>query len=42
MLFNPELLKKGANTVKDINKEIAEMIGINPAARTTCVNFCAL
>ena len=37
MLFNPELLKKGANTVKDINKEIAEMIGINPAARTTCV-----
>jgi len=26
MLFNPELLKKGANTVKDINKEIAEMI----------------
>lgn len=37
MLFNPELLKKGANTVKDINKEIAKMIGINPAARTTCV-----
>lgn len=34
-LFNPELLKEGANLVKTINKEVAKIIGINPAARTT-------
>jgi len=36
-LFNPELLKKGAKVVKDTNKEVAAIIGINQAARTTCV-----
>jgi len=36
-LFNPDLLKKGATLVKDLNKEVAQIIGINQAARTTCV-----
>lgn len=30
-------LKKCAEVVKKVNKETAELIGINPAARTTCV-----
>ena len=36
-LFNAELLQKGAQVVKDTNKKIAAIIGINPAARTTTV-----
>lgn len=36
-LFNEEILKKGANIVKDTNKEVATFIGINKAARTTTV-----
>jgi len=36
-LFNPELLQKGAIVVVETNKEIARKIGINQAARTTCV-----
>ena len=36
-LFNPELLRKGAKTVIDTNKALAKKIGINQAARTTCV-----
>jgi len=36
-LFNAEWLKKGAQVVIDTNKELAKVIGINPAARTTCV-----
>lgn len=36
-LFNPDLLKKGAETVKETNKLVAKLIGINQAARTTCV-----
>lgn len=36
-LFNPEWLKEGANVVKQINRELAAILGINPAARTTCV-----
>lgn len=36
-LFNPELLKEGAEVVKKTNKEVAEILGINQAARTTCV-----
>jgi LAGLIDADG-like domain len=36
ILFNPEILQKGAQIVKDINKEIAEIIGINQSARVTC------
>ena len=37
MLLDAELLKRGANAVKNKNKVIAKAIGINPAARTTCV-----
>lgn len=36
-LFNPEWLKKGAQIVIDTNKKVAALIGINQAARTTCV-----
>jgi ribonucleoside-diphosphate reductase alpha chain len=36
-LFNAEWLRKGAEIVKATNKEVAAIIGINPAARTTCV-----
>jgi ribonucleoside-triphosphate reductase len=36
-LFNPELLKKGAEVVKYTNEEVAKLLGINAAARTTCV-----
>jgi len=35
--FNPDLLERGAQRVKQVNRDIARMIGINPAARTTCV-----
>lgn len=37
ILFNPKILEKGAAIVRKTNKEIAGIIGINPAARTTCV-----
>jgi len=37
VLFNPTILEKGAQIVKDVNREVADIIGINPAARTTCV-----
>jgi len=37
MLFDADLLQAGAKHVKDTNEKIAHMIGINPAARTTCV-----
>jgi hypothetical protein len=36
VLFNEEVLRKGAQIVKQTNKEVAAMIGINQAARTTC------
>lgn len=36
-LFNAELLQEGAKIVKDTNKEVALIININQAARTTCV-----
>ena len=35
--LNPEIQKYGAKVVKETNAEIAELIGINQAARTTCV-----
>jgi intein/homing endonuclease len=35
--FSPEILSKGAKIVKDTNEYIANIIGINQAARTTCV-----
>lgn len=37
ILLNPEIQKKGANIVKKYNKIVAEILGINQAARTTCV-----
>ena len=36
-LFNAELLQEGAEMVKSTNKKVAKIIGINQAARTTCV-----
>ena len=39
VLLNPEILQKGAKIVKDTNKIVADLIGINPAARTTCVDL---
>lgn len=35
--LDPEIQRKGASIVKKINKELSKKIGINPAARTTCV-----
>lgn len=37
ILFNEEILKKGAEIVRRVNRSVAALIGINPAARTTCV-----
>jgi len=37
ILFNDKILEKGAKIVKEVNKELAAILGINPAARTTCV-----
>jgi len=36
-LFDAELLRHGAEVVVRTNEQIASIIGINPAARTTCV-----
>lgn len=37
VLLNPEVLAEGARIVKETNEIVAKLIGINPAARTTCV-----
>ena len=37
ILLNPEILRRGAEIVKDVNEKIATLIGINPAARTTAI-----
>lgn len=37
ILFDSKILEKGAEIVKETNKRIAELLGINAAARTTCV-----
>ena len=37
ILFNEEILAKGADIVKRTNGIVAEIIGINPAARTCCI-----
>jgi len=37
ILFNENILKKGAEIVREVNRTVAKIIGINPAARTTCV-----
>ena len=35
--LDPEIQKKGAKVIKDENKRFAKLIGINQAARTTCI-----
>jgi ribonucleoside-diphosphate reductase alpha chain len=37
VLLDPDIQKEGAEIVKQVNREVAGLIGINPAARTTCV-----
>lgn len=37
ILFDEKILEKGAQIVVEVNKELAERLDINPAARTTCV-----
>lgn len=37
VLLDADIQKEGAEIVKQVNKEVAELIGINAAARTTCV-----
>lgn len=36
-LFNDEILRTGADIIKNTNREVADLIGINYAARTTTV-----
>lgn len=37
ILFSPKILERGAEIVKKTNKKVAALLGINAAARTTCV-----
>jgi len=37
ILFDAELQREGAELIKQVNADIAEKLGINKAARTTCV-----
>lgn len=37
VFLDPEVLRHGARIVKETNAEVAKLLGINPAARTTCV-----
>jgi ribonucleoside-diphosphate reductase alpha chain len=37
ILLDAETQREGAEIVKTVNKEVANLLGINPAARTTCV-----
>jgi ribonucleoside-triphosphate reductase (thioredoxin) len=37
VLLDEEVQKQGAEIVKQVNELVAKLIGINPAARTTCV-----
>lgn len=37
ILFDPEIQRRGAEIIKETNRKIAEIIGINQSARTTCV-----
>lgn len=37
ILFNPLTQRMGAQIVKEINQKVAEILGINPAARTTVI-----
>ena len=42
VLFDPEVMRKGAEIVKQINKEVAAIIGINPAARCTAASLAVM
>tara|TARA_R110000765_G_scaffold93225_8_gene175816 strand:- start:111 stop:2309 length:2199 start_codon:yes stop_codon:yes gene_type:complete len=35
--LNPEIQRKGSKVVKDENKRVSKIIGVNQAARTTCI-----
>jgi len=37
ILFDEKILEKGAKIVREVNKKVSSIIGINAAARTTCV-----
>lgn len=37
VLFDPTIMQFGAETVKQVNKEVAALLGVNQAARTTAV-----
>jgi ribonucleoside-diphosphate reductase alpha chain len=37
VLFDADVQREGAEIVKRVNREVAALTGINPAARTTCV-----
>jgi intein/homing endonuclease len=37
VLFDPKLQRENAKLILKVNEEISKLIGINPAARTTCV-----
>ena len=37
IVLNPAMQKKGAKIVNQTNEKLAKKIGINPAARTTCL-----
>jgi ribonucleoside-triphosphate reductase len=37
ILLRPEVMKKGAQIVRETNAKVAKLLGINQAARTTCV-----
>ena len=37
VLFDKDILEKGAKIIKQVNAKVAKLIGINAAARTTCV-----
>lgn len=36
ILFDEDILRKGARIVKQVNRQVAKLLDINPAARTTC------
>lgn len=38
ILFDAENMKQAAHVVKETNQKVAKLLGINQAARTTCVN----
>lgn len=37
LLFNPEIQKTAAKKILEVNEKVAKLLGINPAARATCV-----